>query len=153
MATLPSNKLNQIIGFVNLYIEEEVVVATVKNSAKVYDPAAQKEKTVLERTNVTKKQRRVAKSLPILVRHIAATNKSKKKFKAYQDDRDGDEIGRTISEKQFKNWVYNLAIDFYSTTSTDFDTSLVDHTPYEDVLGGGHVLQEGLRSAFYEAIA
>ena len=98
------------------------------------------------------KTRSLGKSLPILVVHVADTNKHKKVFKPYHDSRDGDSVGRMISEKQFKNWIYNLARDFFATTSCEFDTSLVDYTPYQDVKHEGNTLAEGLRSAFYEAI-
>lgn len=118
---LSENKLNSVIGYINLYVG-------------------------------TGKTRRLGKSLPILVVHVADTNKHKKTFKPYHDSRDGQSVARIINEKDFKNWLYNLARDFYLTTSTEFSTGNVDHTPYQDVKHDGDTLADGLRTAFFEAV-
>jgi hypothetical protein len=142
--TLTSNEANTVLGQIEILTEKELIVA-------YYDRVS--EDGIQYKDSVTKKVRVISAIVPLLAIHVALSeNKDEKLRKRGKEFRSGNAVNRLITETEYRQWVINLAIDYYNRNGkpiNEIDMSLVVYPPYYDVTDAeGNVLQEGLVTKF-----
>lgn len=146
MKELTNAQACQQIGEIKFLIRKEVVVG--------YELKQNEELNTVEQVPITRGTVVVSKIVPLLVYHVADTMKKDKYAKKYgKDPRIGQPVSLLISEADYIKWVSKLAADYYSLREdSHLDTTLLSYPPFHDVTVNAKVLQEGVMSAFYNAI-